>query len=76
MSAAEHYEIHCEPDEGFRFTDGQLETWHGWRVKYRILGSRGRWRSFLTDSDLPADIAALQEIVRRVASAGSTERKA
>lgn len=66
---AGNYEIRCEPDEGFRMlANGVTEVWTGWRVKYRPLGSRGRWRSFLTDSDLPGDPEALQEIVRKVAS--------
>lgn len=63
------YEIRAEPDSGFTLVaEGVAEHWEGWRVKYRLLGSRGRWRSFLTDSALPADIEALQEIVRKVAS--------
>jgi hypothetical protein len=46
------WEIRVEREEGFTYRPGMVEPWVGWRVKYRPLGSRGRWLSFLTDDDL------------------------
>ena len=64
----EPFEIHAELDEGFRIvpgppeTSGTVETWQGIRVKYRPLGSRGRWSRFLLEYDEQPSIAQLQNV--------------
>jgi hypothetical protein len=51
--AVEVFEIQVERDEGFSVNEpGEIKPWQGWRVKYRTLGSRGRWSKFLTADDL------------------------
>lgn len=58
------YQIDLEPDSGVNLTSG--EEWTGWRVRYRPLGSRGRWSRFLTDADLTElDIEQLQDVCRK-----------
>jgi hypothetical protein len=58
----EPYEIHVEEDEGFVLSE-QSRPWKGWRVKYRTLGSKGRWSRFLTEDDISAvDIPTLQRM--------------
>jgi hypothetical protein len=48
----ERWEIRTEVDRGVSIPSG--EPWEGWRVRYRVAGSRGRWRSFLlTAAALP-----------------------
>ena len=60
-SAAPVWEIQVEREEGFTLGNGPAKPWQGWRMKYRPLGSRGRWSKFLTDDDLTKfDTAALQ----------------
>ena len=56
----EPFEIRTELDEGFRFVDGRPVHWTGARVRYRPLGSRGRFASFLLDFDRPPGTAELQ----------------
>ena len=57
----EPFEIHAELDEGWRLNrDGKTETWKGVRVKYRPLGSRGRWSHFLLEYDEQPTGAQLQ----------------
>lgn len=68
------YEISVERDEGFNVNlgSGTVTPWQGWRVKYRPLGSRGRWSKFSTDDDLAQyGIAELQEFCRLHAERGT-----
>lgn len=65
------FQVEVERDEGFRIVDGQVTPWQGWRVKYRLLGSRGRWSKFVTDDDLTQfGVAELQEFCRLHAERG------
>lgn len=57
----EPFEIHAEIDEGFTL-GSPPRPWRGLRVKYRALGSRGRWRSFLLEADEQPTLAQLQEV--------------
>lgn len=65
---AEPYEIRAELDDGFTVVppgdNGKMtvEPWRGVRVRYRPLGSRGRWRSFLLNYDRQPTIAELQAV--------------
>jgi len=64
-TSTQPFQIEVEREEGFRVEDGQVKPWQGWRVKYRPLGSRGRWAKFVTDDDLARfGIAELQEFCR------------
>jgi hypothetical protein len=61
------FEIDIEHDEGFRldFDSGETERWRGLRVRYRPLGSRGRWSKFLLDIDEGTpSTEQLQEVCR------------
>ena len=59
----EPFEIHAELDDGWRITrDGQTEAWQGVRVRYRPLGSRGRYRHFLLEYDEQPTIVQLQRV--------------
>jgi hypothetical protein len=49
VTASAIYEAHVEPDMGFRLPGG--EAWRGYRVKYRVAGTRGRWHRFLLEMD-------------------------
>lgn len=56
------YEIRVDEDKGFVLSEG-ARPWKGWRVRYRPLGSRGRWTKFLTETDLSNyGVGQLQEI--------------
>lgn len=64
----EPYEIQAELDEGFTVVPPgdngtlQVEPWQGVRVRYRPLGSSGRWRSFLLSYDRQPTSAELQAV--------------
>jgi len=63
VTVPEPFEIHAELDDGWRIThEGVTEIWQGARVKYRPLGSRGRWSSFLLEYDEQPTIAELQAV--------------
>lgn len=52
-SASTVYEIRVRRDSGWLIRDnGSTETWEGWRVKYRPMGSKGRWSMFVSADDL------------------------
>lgn len=64
------YQIDLERDEGWHLPSG--ERWRGYRVRYRPLGSRGRWVKFLlVDQDAEPSIAQLQDICRKHAESSS-----
>jgi hypothetical protein len=56
----EVFEIHAELDEGFTLSDGR--SWNGIRVRYRPLGTSGRWSRFLLEAEKTPTIAQLQEV--------------
>lgn len=58
----EPFEIHAELDEGFELDGGKAKPWQGVRVKYRPLGSRGKWSRFLLSYDETPTIAQLQHV--------------
>lgn len=61
------FEIHVEPDDGFYLESG--ETWSGYRIRYRPLGSRGRWAKFIiVDEIQQPSLQQLQDICERHAS--------
>lgn len=56
----EPFEIDAEVEEGLTIPGGR--PWLGLRVRYRPLGSRGRWARFLLETNSVPTIAQLQEI--------------
>jgi hypothetical protein len=52
------YEARVEPEEGFYLPTG--DTWRGYRVRYRPLGTR-RWSTFLlVEQEEPPTVEQLQ----------------
>lgn len=56
----EPFEIHVEPDEGFSLDP--VREWKGLRVRYRSLGQRGRYSSFLLETAEEPTLAVLQMV--------------
>lgn len=56
----DRYEIRTELDEGYSLDP--LRPWKGIRVRYRTLGSRGRFRSFLLETSEQPPLELLQSI--------------
>lgn len=72
VSSRPVYEIDVEPESGINLSTG--EHWTGWRVRYRPLGSRGRWTKFLAIDGLDAYVGSatieqLQDLCRLHAEA-------
>lgn len=54
------YEIRAELDEGFSLDP--VRPWKGIRVRYRLVGSKGRWSSFLLETSEQPPLELLQSI--------------
>ena len=70
----DRWEIACEPDDGFSVESGR--AWSGYRLRYRPLGDRGRYRSVLVETEPNHLVRFPPEEAREIepaAVAGKTE---
>ncbi len=58
----EPFEIRAELDEGFAIEGDTTRAWIGARIRYRPLGSRGRFRTFLLEYEQQPTLEQLQKV--------------
>lgn len=61
--ATSELEVQWEPELGVNLRTG--EGWQGWRIRYRPLGSKGRWSSFLLESDVEIDDESIDVVIAK-----------